>query len=301
MTILVVAFLKSQGQDDSFLNTNQYLIYTNPSFARTNGFIRNQTIYKNLYPNIPDRVVSFGNSYDAYIEKLNGAIAVSYFTNDVARGLIKSNWFNLSYAPHFILKQSGAKIIPSLQLSYFNKILDRSLITYGGPFSSSPWHNPNLIHPRKSNLDFSSSILFVYKSFYFGATVFHITQPDEGIFVVSRLPARLCINASYNKHVSENVLLNFSTVFNSQGNYQNIQLTVNSILYKHLALGLGIHSSRPTLFGSIGYRNDILFISLLYSEAIVPILASAGNSFELTLSLNLRNKEKRNRVVNFEE
>lgn len=61
LVTLVIALLKSQGQDDLFLNTNQTLIYLNPSFAGTNGFVRNQSIYKNFYPKTLGGVVSFGN------------------------------------------------------------------------------------------------------------------------------------------------------------------------------------------------------------------------------------------------
>ena len=117
-------FLVVDAQDPIFLNTNHSLLYLNPSFAGSNGGIRNQLSYRNQWPNLSGNFVTYLNSFDAYIKPLNAGIAVSYLHDDIARGLLKTNRINLVYAQHFNLFENKLKIVDFIeyyrQLSLYN-------------------------------------------------------------------------------------------------------------------------------------------------------------------------------------
>lgn len=66
-----------RAQDKLIGNSNQSLLNANPSFARSNGSLRDQTIFSNQLSNSSDNVISIYNCVDAHIEKLQGELALS--------------------------------------------------------------------------------------------------------------------------------------------------------------------------------------------------------------------------------
>src|SRR5690606_14993874 len=95
------------AQDISFANTNQSLLYTNPSFAGSNGGLRVQTNYQNKFPNISSgySAVNWQNSADVYLKKWKGAFAINYSYNNTRQGLFKIQNIGLTYAQHFTINK----------------------------------------------------------------------------------------------------------------------------------------------------------------------------------------------------
>ena len=74
--IMALGFMASAfAQDASFENTNQALVYLNPSFAGSNGGIRMQNNYRNQWPNIPYNFVTYQTCADFYLKKINSGFA----------------------------------------------------------------------------------------------------------------------------------------------------------------------------------------------------------------------------------
>ena len=72
LLVFLIAFVfKTQAQDPLFTNNQQSLLYLNPSFAGSNGFMRYQTVYRNQWPNLSSPYVTFYNSFDSYIKRIN--------------------------------------------------------------------------------------------------------------------------------------------------------------------------------------------------------------------------------------
>lgn len=164
----------------------------------------------------------------------------------------------------------------------------------------------------KRNFDASSGLLINYKNFYFGASVFHINQPDQGLLGSSKLARRLSIHSSYNLHISEKTVVNFFGRYERQHEFNLFQLNVNSLLFKHLILGLGsvyswngqknfyFYGFSPT--ANVGYRHNYFTIRASY-EILLSTSTSynSAKSFEVMLSFNLRNKEQRKILTDFEK
>lgn len=103
--ILLIAFLSSFSQDPPFLNANQSLLYMNPSFAGSNGGIRNQFSYRNQWPfeGYHNYMQTYLNTVDVYVPSLKGGVAVSALRDNVANGMLKTSVLSLSYAQYFFL------------------------------------------------------------------------------------------------------------------------------------------------------------------------------------------------------
>jgi hypothetical protein len=119
--VLSVYLQNSFAQDQIFFNSNQSLISLNPSFAGSNGGIRNQSSFSSYkYSNFS--YSSFYNGFDPYVKKLNAAVAVSYLGNfySALYGQTRQQDINVSYAQHFSVLSNKLKITPSLQVNYIN-------------------------------------------------------------------------------------------------------------------------------------------------------------------------------------
>ncbi|MDP1802067.1 MAG: PorP/SprF family type IX secretion system membrane protein [Bacteroidota bacterium] len=297
-------FTKGFSQDPMFSNTQQSLVYLNPSFTGSNGLIRNQFVYRNQWPNLTGSYVTFYNGTEVYLKRLKGALAFTYLHDDQARGILKSNVFSCIYAQHFSSKDNKLKIIPSIKASYFNKKLDRTQLSFGeqiDPRRGFVWSTQEAVPSQtKRNFDVSSGLLINYNHFYFGASVFHINQPDEGLLGTSILPARFSFHSSYNLHVSEKTLFHFFGRYEMQQKFYFYQFSATALLFKHLIFGLGIiNNTTPT--ANLGFRHNYFTVQVNYGVTSSLLSTYRAETWELTASFNLRNKEQRKTLTDFEK
>ncbi len=305
--ILFCAFLflfsEIKSQDALFVNNQQSLVYLNPSFSGSNGGIRNQLTYRNQWPNLSGTYVTLNNSFDAYIKPIKGGISLNLFSDDQARGALRTNAFSFVYAPFFSFLENKLKIIPSFQFRYFNKILDRGRLNYGDMIDARRglvWLAPGLVPKAKvENYDLSSGLLVNYKNTFFGASVFHMNEPDEGFIGQSKLPYRFNLHASHNYFASENLLLHFYTQYTKQHYFELLKLQTSALLYKHFIVSAGINNHRNLMFGT-GYRHHLFCLTLNYDVSFSKLSGNTAGSWELNASFNLRNKEKRKEIFCFE-
>jgi len=286
-----------QAQDQLLVNSNQSLLNTNPSFAGSNGSLRDQFVYRNQWPSLSGNSVTFYNGIDGYVKKLHGGIALTGMVNDQSHGTYKSSQLNLIYAPIFECKESGLKIIPSLQVSYLQKQVDVSGLIFANNIYSYSIIQPSA---TKYNFDGSAGLLIHYKNLYVGGTVFHINQPDMGVLVNSKLPSRMSLNASYNLSLNEKTLLNFSAVFTKQDKFNSLQLSANAIFLKHIIAGLG-YTSGDNVFVNLGYRANYFSVTFGYDKTYSKLAGSTAGSYQLALGLSLRKKQAGQLPVSFEK
>jgi type IX secretion system PorP/SprF family membrane protein len=214
LTCFILFFsIEISAQDPIFLNANQSLIYFNPSFAGSNGGVRNQLSYSRQWPLLSERFISYANSFDMYVKPLRAGVALTYMIDDVFYGKPRTTTLSFAYAQHLVLG-AHIKIIPSVQFSYRQKSLDVSHLSYGDPIDPRMgiiWNNPSVVPARMvTSVSASAGMLVnVRKDLYIGAYLFHMNQPDEGLMGTSKLPSRFLFHTSYNLKVSEKTRFQF--------------------------------------------------------------------------------------------
>jgi len=297
-------FAKGFSQDPLFSNAQQSLIYLNPSFAGSNGGIRNQFSYRNQWPNLSANYLTYLNSFDAYLPKIKGGISVSAMLDDQAHGTLQTNVLSMGYAQHLSFFDGNLKIIPSLQATYFRIAIDKTKLNFGDPinlrFNDSGTIITAVPSQSISNFDCSSGLLINYKNFYFGASAFHINQPDQGLMGTSKLPMRLSLHSSYNLQLNDRSLLNFFIRYEHQNKFDFLNLNVKALLLKNLIIGGG-YSSLNAINATIGYRHNFFVLSLEYDVVTSKLSGNTAGSWELHTSFNLRNKEQIKILTDFEK
>ena len=302
--ILLFACLLSFSQDPQFLNTNQSLINLNPSFAGSNGGIRNQLSYNLQQPseksasNLGKRV-SYLNSADAYLKPLGGGLSVSVLFDNQSGGLIKVNSYALGYAQYLSVSGGNLKIIPSVQFGYAfrhaapnpENYIDRGtgVVTTVIPEET-----------QKNYVDLNSGIVVTYKTkLYFGVSFHHINQPDIGAYEEDKMPRLFNMYLSYNWFISEQTHLQFFYRYQEQHKYSTNQLGMNIIFFNHAIAGLGF-SPGENIMMNFGYRHNYFNVVLVYGLMNNDVLPGTYNSWEMHASFNLRNKEQRKVLTSFE-
>ena len=136
--ILLIAFICFRAQEPIFSNLNQSLINLNPSFAGSNGFIRNQAGYRNQdFRNSPSNYVTYYNSYDMYFKPTDGGLAINYFHEGLDNSFSKTDIVNVTYAQYFYLLDKQLKIVPSIQAGGLLNRLNNDAIEYLSTYAQS--------------------------------------------------------------------------------------------------------------------------------------------------------------------
>jgi type IX secretion system PorP/SprF family membrane protein len=301
LLILLLRVFGAFSQDAYFTNANQSLIYLNPSFAGTNGFIREQSIYRVQDNNQRISFKTFCTSLDAFIKPLNGGMAFSYLNDDQAKGFLKTSAASFAYAQHVYAYNKTVKIIPAIQATYFMKSLDltdlkfrdtldyrkNSILETSLPLGQS--------RAQKNNLDLNASILIQTKNLTFGVGMFHINQPDEGITGAEKLPFRINIHGSYNFVLTPELNVSLFGLFVSQENFKDYDLNCNLSWNKEVFAGVGIRKSNA-LTANIGFQSNAFRLGLGYDYGLNNINPNiyGKNTFELMLSFNFTNRSSEN-------
>ncbi|WP_317898987.1 PorP/SprF family type IX secretion system membrane protein [Aurantibacillus circumpalustris] len=294
-TAAVLLLNNAYSQDQTLLNPNQSLIATNPSFAGSNGAFRNQLVARSTNPFVSNNNAVYYNALDGYIKKLHGGLAVSVAMNSWGKGAYRNSEINLVYAPIFECKETGFKIIPSIQFTGLKREVDIESLTF------QQWGSSSTIQtPKKTNLEVSAGLLFNYKNFYAGGTIFHINQPDVGAYGQSRLPARFSFNASYSIPINQKTLINFASIFTKQNNFNSLLFTANAIFVKHLILGLG-YSYNDSGFLNLGYRSNYFSVNLGYDVVLSKLAGIRNGGCQLALALSLHKKADNATLKSFEK
>ena len=289
---LIILFSASfYSQHPYFGSLNQQLLSTNPAFAGSSKNLRVQTYYQNLYPNLSGTYVSYYAGADKLFGKRNG-VGLNVFTNDIEKGTLKQTQVNLSYAYHIIVKEK-IKIVPAIQISYFQYNLDRSKLNFNSPLIT-PWSGPNIPAQSKYNFDISAGFLAYEKNYYFGASVLTLTMPDEGLLGVSKRPMTQIFQAGYNLELNEKMIFSpYAFIKLHKGNdftQAGAYLTCNKIKF-HLAYRRSDDSYANSYIAGFNYNLRVLRIG--YNTIINnSAYGSLIYSHEIYFSVNLANKIK---------
>jgi type IX secretion system PorP/SprF family membrane protein len=296
--ILICSIFLSYAQDPVFYNSNQSLIQLNPSFAGSNGGIRNQFSYRSQGSNINPDFSTYLNSTDCYLKKIKAGLAISYLNDNWLNSTIETNIFSVSYAQYFSVMEGKLKIIPSVQFAYAKRTADFSALNLDDA-KTNPWGITEAF-PSRQYADISSGLVINYKNkAYIGVALFHLNEPDAGITSTYKLLISTNVHASYNFELSEKNQLQATYVFKNQNFWQTHRLGLNLISFKHLITGVAI-TNFDTPIISLGYRNNFFNVLVGYDVNMSRLAGSTYKSWELHASFNLRNKEQRKALTSFE-
>jgi type IX secretion system PorP/SprF family membrane protein len=290
--------LCTEAQDLSFVNPNQQLVSLNPSFAGSNGKLRDQFSYRSQWPGISNTYNYYNNTLDAYLPRIKGGLALSAGSENQAEVIARKN-IGLTYAQHFSFSNGKFKLIPSLQAVYVRSKFDASKLTFGQGIVQ--WSGGGSQFTTNNYADFNSGLLFCAgEKLFVGASVFHLLEPNAGFYSEELVERRYTYHASYYFNSGEKHLLQASARLVTQSHYSELNLGVQGIFWSHLIGGVGYGSSEH-VYGTLGCRAKWFSLAYNYDLSVSKLAGNKAGSHEIHLSYNLRQKAAKDGIKTFEQ
>lgn len=279
---------ESRAQDPQFTQFYANPLFLNPAFA---GSIRCPRIclnYRNQWPNLDGRYVTYSASYDVHLNVLGGGIGALITTDDQAINTLKTTNVSLIYsflAP--ITREFSLKF--ALQGTYLQKNIDTKSLTFGDMIDARRgfvWNTKESIPTaKKVAADFSAGIL-AYSSHYFGGiAIHHINQPDEGLVGTAQLPVKFTAHAGAIIPLEKNdeSYLSPNILFQSQQDAKQLNL---GLYYKKSAFIAGLwYRMGDAVIALIGIQNKSFKFGYSYDVTVSNLSGNTAGSHEISIQI----------------
>jgi hypothetical protein len=319
LSILITVFSSSilfAQQDHLFASTGQQKLSINPSLAGNIEGLNIQTLYafntKGLEPyNAAYTGVDYGG------KKFSFGLSYNFF--GLNNKVYNSNQIDLS--SNYKIRLNGKlTLIPSLQVSYFERKLDLSKLSFEDYVSSNyrcfpqtylPWGDGYIIN-KKRNIGVSSGLLLdINKKITFGIAVYDINQPDQGLLGVEKRALTQVYHLSGILFKDKKINLQPYSILKLQQNNTNYYEVGAYTSYKLISLRTAFRNEIKYNYkdiSSISSRNIYLItgINISYKGfrlgyTLTDLFEANNCAHELFFSANLFNKDKptqRNLMIN---
>jgi type IX secretion system PorP/SprF family membrane protein len=303
LTLLSFVFLSlgfsAFGQDAHFTQYYANPLYLNPAFAGASKCPRVTLNYRNQYPVLNNVYQTFSGSYDQYVENLNGGLGLLIMRDEAGGGALSATEVSGIYSYHLKVSRKFS-LLAGFQATLRQRALNFDNFTF--PDQIEPFYgfvrSTNEIRPgnnTNTHLDVSVGMLGFTEKFYIGASVHHLTQPDESFYRTSKLPMKITAQAGFTiplgRQRLHNELQNYllpNIVYQLQGPYD--QLTVSTAFNRGpISGGLGLRTSTvnpDAIVVLLGYtpRDFAWKIGYSYDITISSIANNLGGAHEISLS-----------------
>jgi type IX secretion system PorP/SprF family membrane protein len=312
--IILSAGIAAFSQDPHFSQYYANPIYLNPAFAGTAVCPRVILNYRNQWPSISGTFVTYSASYDQHFDALAGGVGVSFVSDQAGEGTLTTYMASAIYSYRLQVNRFFS-IKAGFQASYFQKSIDWEKLTFGDQIDPrygfvyyTAETKPNNL--TKGTTDFSAGLLGYGESIYGGVAVFHLTQPNEGFFSVSKLPMRIVghiggiidLQHHRRRRKIEDPTLSPNLLFMKQQDFE--QMNYGLYLNKYpLIGGLWFRQGfqNPDAFiALIGLQTSVVKIGYSYDVTVSKLSNATGGSHEVSFALQFpcHQKKKRIRAIN---
>ena len=285
------------AQDPEFTQFYANPLYLNPALAGMGRCPRVNLNYRNQWPGISGTYITNSVSYDQHVEAIGGGLGLLIMKDKAGQGTLSTT--NVSGIYSYLLNVNREFSLKfGVQASFFQKSIDWSKLTFGDMIDERRGFvystNEQQKLQSKSNVDFSAGILGYSKRYYFGFAAHHLTQPDEGLLGVSKLPMKLTLHAGASLPIGDKGTHTFfspNVLYQQQQNFQQ--------------LNLGLYVTKGSIVAGLWYRNQDSFIAVIgfhqhffkvgysYDVTVSKLTNATAGSHEISFSIQFECKHKK--------
>ncbi|MFL5764494.1 MAG: PorP/SprF family type IX secretion system membrane protein [Bacteroidia bacterium] len=291
-TLFVIMFFSCRilfAQDPHFTQYNNARTYTNPAFTGCDSTLNLSANYRDQWPAV-NAYQSFLFSADKYVRCFKGGVGINFLQDSEMGGVITTSRVDLNYAAHIELCKHRLVIQPGIQVSCFQRHIDLSKLTFGDMIDERRGfaYSSNEVPERdaRSVTDFSAGLLVHAKWIYGGIALMHFTEPDQGIFSVSKLPAKLVVHAGANIEVGNKNgagILSPNILYMRQG---DSYMFLPGLILKIRSISVGFsYRSEDAVIGTLAFQNRHLRVGYSYDYTVSKLTNKAtGGSHEIGIT-----------------
>lgn len=288
------------SQDLRFTQFHASDTWVNPAFAGIKGQSRLEVNFRDQWPAMPQTYVSYRMAFDAALANLNSGVGVFLSKDDEGQSVMKTMQIGVQYNYQLQLTKNLA-LNTGIQAAYTQKDIDWEELqfydqidpVYGFTDASG---NPNpsaQIPPSETKItytDFSAGALLFSGKWYAGASVAHLTQPDQSFYSenTSILPMAITVQTGllfFDEQKRDPFLINPLALFTIQNDYKQLMLGSYFKLNNLLA---GVFSKYnfneiTDVSGLIGLRKGWMTFAYSYDVALGNLASESGGAHEVSV------------------
>ncbi len=283
------------AQDPHFSQFYGNPLYLNPALAGNKICPRITLNYRDQWPNIPATFVTYGISFDRYIEPISGALALMAVRDDAGKGILTNTMLSGIYS--YRLEMTRDLLLNAgFQATVQQINLDWDKLTF-----ENPQEIPSDGFQRKIIPDFSAGFVlgFAY-NYFFGFAAHHLTQPEISYVTSSSdgpinrqdlkltihagaifdlVPASTLIDADKVPTISPNIL------FQQQGAFKQVNVGLYSTLHPFTFGVWYRHTFRnqDAAIVLLGIEYQGIKIGYSYDYTVSALTNATGGSHEVSL------------------
>lgn len=267
--VALLAGLQAFAQDPHFSQFYANPLYLNPAMAGSGIGPRFGMNFRDQWPNLPGKYVTYAASWDQHFDALSGGVGIQAMRDQIGSDVFTQNTISAMYANVLQINREWS-LRTGFQASFSSKNLNWNNFIFGDQldakvgFTGKPTSEliPNNGQSNRNFVDFSAGIMAFSDKYFGGVAVHHLTQPNESLLpnASSQLPMKITIHGG-----AEYTL--------RKGTRSTPALTVSpNIIYMNQRnfnqLNIGTYITRGPVVGGAWYRvgRDFIFLMGLKTE-----------------------------------
>lgn len=284
--ILILFFAGScLAQDPQFSQFYAAPLYLGPSMAGASNASRICLNYRDQWPKLSGKFITYALSYDTYISKYNSGAGVFFMSDNAGSGKLTTVQAGLNYS-YRIKVNNNFFLQPGLQLQYYQRKVNFYKVDFADQFFEDQILPTSVELPpdeQKGHMDFSTSLLAFTKNTWWGASVDHLMKTSETLQKdITYVPLKLSFYGGVKLYLNKALLARDEQSFLLAFNYR-----AQSWLQQ---LDMGMYYQRSPFMIGLWYRG-IPVIKTTKSKDAISVLAGASvknlmftYSYDLTVS-----------------
>jgi len=297
-----VLFAQDPGYSQFFANP----LHLNPAFAGTTELARTVVNYRNQWPSKGNSFSTYSLSYDQILKKHKAGIGFQVYHDREPNNTINTSSASLSYSYHL---QLGLESFMTLGLNagFVLKQFDLNGLVFPSEIDQlsgtiTPGEILTLNDDKKAYPDFAIGALGQHKDFFWGASVHHLTQPDQSITEgdnKSKLPMKITVHGGartrklHHGLLSREFTLSPNILYQQQGSFKQLNLGIYMI-EKSVLFGAWFRNNidaRPdALIALVGFARERFQFGYSFDYTLSKLSNYSHGSHEISLTFFLGNK-----------
>lgn len=300
------------AQDPQFGHFYSNSIIYNPAFTGNVDLGRFAFSYRNQWPEVSGKFVSFAASYDHYLSNVNSGVGVQFMTDRAGSGGLTTNNVNFLYSYQIRLNRKVSMMtgikggIVTRKYDFEKFVFADQIARDGAPASVETG-----FRDRVNYANFGTGVvLYHIEKYWAGLSLDHINQPNNSFGEEeSTLPILYSAQAGYNIEVLSPLggrsksMVTLAALYKAQLKWDQLDL---GVYYRTdpLLIGLwyrglpfknneGPRANVDALLMMVGLKVDRIAFAYSYDITISSLAGNTAGSHEISLILEYPKSKKR--------
>lgn len=291
-----------RAQDPQFSQFYSQPLYVAPSFAGTTDGSRVSANYRDQWPGISGRFITYTLSFDHYFHRIKSGVGLLALRDQAGGSTLATNSLAAMYSYNLQLSRKWVAR-PGVQFSYSQRTLNGGNLLYGDQLNFNGNAPVSQSAPPVSNtdyLDFGTSAIFYSSKYWTGVGVEHLLKPNQSIAGgESIIPLRYSLFAGAKYRISSSIgrskeeSISLSALYKSQGKFDQLDIggywfidpLILGLRYRGLPIVKRYENfqSNESIIFVLGLKHKGLNVGYSY-DLVISRLRSTTGAHEISLS-----------------